>query len=66
MAVTDSPFLLCLSVGGALSEIGLLGMIALRRSGQRLEWDAKQMKFTNDSEANDLITPKFREGWKGV
>ena len=52
--------------GGALSEIGLLGMIAIRRSGKRLEWDAKQMKFTNDQEANAFITPTFREGWKGV
>ena len=52
--------------GGALSEIGLLGMIAIRRSGKRLEWDAKQMKFTNDAEANAFITPAYREGWKGV
>ncbi len=52
--------------GGALSEIGLLGMIAIRRSGHRLEWDAKQMKFTNDAEANAFITPTYREGWKGV
>jgi hypothetical protein len=49
--------------GGALSEIGLLGMIAIRRSGTRLEWDAEQMKFTNDEEANQFITPTFRQGW---
>ena len=49
--------------GGALSEIGLLGMIAIRRSGTRLEWDAQQMKFTNDEEANQFITPTFRQGW---
>ena len=49
--------------GGALSEIGLLGMIAIRRSGTRLEWDAEQMKFTNDDEANQFITPTFRQGW---
>jgi hypothetical protein len=35
-----------------LSEIGLLGMIAVRRSGTRLEWDNAAMKFTNDAEAN--------------
>ena len=52
--------------GGALSEIGLLGMIAIRRSGKRLEWDAAKMKFTNDDEANAFITPTYREGWKGV
>ena len=50
--------------GGALSEIGLLGMIAIRRTGKRLEWDDKAMKFTNDEEANAFITPTYREGWK--
>ncbi len=49
--------------GGALSEIGLLGMIAVRRSGTRLEWDGNAMKFTNDAEANALLTPMYREGW---
>jgi predicted dehydrogenase len=50
--------------GGALSEIGLLGMIAIRRSGTRLEWDASQMKFTNDAEANTFVGTKYRDGWK--
>jgi predicted dehydrogenase len=50
--------------GGALSEIGLLGMIAIRRSGTRLEWDGGAMKFTNDEPANALLTPKYRAGWK--
>jgi predicted dehydrogenase len=50
--------------GGALSEIGLLGMIAIRRSGTRLEWDGAAMKFTNDEQANALLTPKYRDGWK--
>ena len=55
-----SPF----SYGGALSEIGLLGMIAIRRSGVRLEWDSKAMKFTNDEAANAFITPAYRAGWQ--
>ena len=50
--------------GGALSEIGLLGMIAIRRTGTRLEWDGNAMKFTNDEQANALLTPKYRDGWK--
>ena len=50
--------------GGALSEIGLLGMIAIRRSGTRLDWDGAAMKFTNDEHANALLTPKYRDGWK--
>lgn len=50
--------------GGSLTEIGLLGMIAIQRSGKRLEWNADEMKFTNDAEANMLIDPPYREGWK--
>jgi hypothetical protein len=49
--------------GGALSEIGLLGMIAIRRSGTRLEWDGAAMKFKNDEQANGLLTPQYRTGW---
>ena len=50
--------------GGALSEIGLLGMIAIRRTGTRLLWDSNAMKFTNDDQANAFLTPQYREGWK--
>ncbi len=57
-----SPF----SYGGALSEIGLLGMIAVRRPGVRLEWDAKSMKFTNDSAANKWLKTEWREGWGSI
>ena len=49
--------------GGALSEIGLLGMIAIQRSGKRLEWDAENMMFTNDYTANELLQPSYRPGW---
>ncbi len=50
--------------GGALSEVGLLGMIAIRRSGTRLEYDSQAMKFTNDEAANSFLTPTYRQGWK--
>ena len=64
-----SPF----SYGGALSEIGLLGMIAIQRTwgskggdrtGLRLDWDSEKMKFTNDDEANKLVNPPYRTSWK--
>ncbi|MFN0129031.1 MAG: Gfo/Idh/MocA family protein [Verrucomicrobiales bacterium] len=54
-----SPF----EYGGALSEIGLLGMIAIRRSGTRLEWDDAAVRFTNDPEANAFLNPPSRQGW---
>lgn len=49
--------------GGPLSELGMLGVIALRLPGVRLEWDAAQMRFTNSPEANALVNPPARKGW---
>jgi len=51
------------SYGGPLTEIALLGVIAMRLSGQRLDWDGANMRFTNSDEANKLLTPTFRMGW---
>jgi predicted dehydrogenase len=51
------------SYGAALSEIGMLGVIASRLAGTKLQWDGENMKFTNCAEANALVTPEFRPGW---
>jgi hypothetical protein len=53
----------CFEFPGLFCDIGLLGMIAVRRTGTRLEWNNDAMKFTNDTEANTLLTPEYREGW---
>lgn len=50
--------------GGPLTEIGLLGAIAIRFPGEELKWDAKAMRFTNRPEANACVAPPYREGWK--
>ena len=50
--------------GGALTEMVLLGMIAIRVKNQRLEWDAKNMKFTNNEKANEMLHIDYREGWE--
>ncbi len=47
----------------ALSEIGMLGVIAGRFAGTKLQWDADAMKFTNCAEANALVAPEYRAGW---
>ncbi len=52
------------SYGGPLTEIGLLGVIALRFPGQELHWDGPGMRFTNSDEATKLLTPRYRDGWK--
>ncbi len=47
---------------GPLSEIVLLGNIALRM-GQTLNWDGPNMKFTNNSQANRYLNEPYRAGW---
>ncbi len=49
--------------GAALTEIGMLGVIAGRLAGTKLEWNGENMKFTNNAEATALVTPEYRPGW---
>ncbi|MBM4026658.1 MAG: Gfo/Idh/MocA family oxidoreductase [Planctomycetes bacterium] len=49
--------------GGPLTELALLGIIATRLAGQKLEWDAENARFTNCREANQYVQPPFRTGW---
>jgi predicted dehydrogenase len=49
--------------GGALTEMVLLGVLAMRVKDTPLEWDSVNLKITNNSEANKYVTPVFREGW---
>lgn len=49
--------------GGPLTEIALLGNIALNFPGQKLEWDGKAGQFTNLPAANQFLKPEFRAGW---
>jgi predicted dehydrogenase len=51
--------------GGLLAEVALLGVLAQRFNGQRLEWDARNLRVTNFPPANAFIDPPYREGWKG-
>ena len=49
--------------GGALTEMALLGVLAMRRKDRKLLWDSKALRFTNDEEANAMVNPAYREGW---
>jgi hypothetical protein len=40
-----------------------LGVVALQVPG-KLMWDAKNMRFNNNAEANKLLTPFVRKGWE--
>ncbi|MEI6606178.1 MAG: Gfo/Idh/MocA family oxidoreductase [Verrucomicrobiota bacterium] len=55
----SSPF----DYGARLSEVGLLGIVAIRMSGQKLIYDEKAMSFTNNEAANKFLSPQFRNGW---
>jgi len=50
--------------GGPLTQVALLGAIAIRFPGEKLLWDEQAVRFTNKDEANALINPPYREGWK--
>ncbi|HWH72061.1 MAG TPA: Gfo/Idh/MocA family oxidoreductase [Candidatus Sulfotelmatobacter sp.] len=49
--------------GGALSELAMLGIIAMRMPDTKLEWDGAKMAFRNNAQANAMLMPKYREGW---
>ncbi len=51
------------SISGPFVQWMLLGVIAMRVEGKLL-WDAQKGQFTNNNEANALLKPRFRKGWK--
>ena len=50
------------SYGGPLTEMVLLGNLALRTPG-KLHWDFENMRITNNEKANEYIRASYREGW---
>ncbi|MBI5690055.1 MAG: Gfo/Idh/MocA family oxidoreductase [Verrucomicrobia bacterium] len=49
-------------IAGPQAETILLGNIALLTK-KRIEWDSASLRITNVPEANELLRPKYREGW---
>ena len=48
---------------GPFTESVLLGNVALRFPGERLMWDAANMKVTNKPEADQFIQHAYKPGW---
>jgi predicted dehydrogenase len=48
---------------GALTEAILLGNVAYR-AGQKIEWDAKNLKVTNAPAAMNFVQREVRKGWE--
>lgn len=47
---------------GPLTEFVLAGNVALRGNGP-IEWDARNMRATNNPEANIWVSKQYPEGW---
>ena len=56
---TTAPF----DYSAHLTEVALLGNIALRYPHQTLRWDAEAMTFPDTPDANAYLSPTLREGW---
>jgi predicted dehydrogenase len=49
---------------GPLTETVLLGVLAARFPGKKLEWDAANLRVTNLPEANEHVRVAYRKGWE--
>ncbi len=59
---TGSPTTCNFDYAGPLTEAVLLGTVAYR-TGQKLQWDAENLKATNCREADGYIRQPSRRGW---
>ena len=48
---------------GPMTEVVLLGTVAVRVPGEVIQWDAANMKIPNSAEANKLLRRTYRAGW---
>jgi predicted dehydrogenase len=48
---------------GPLSEMVLMGNLAVRYPDRRLLWDGEKMEVTNDADANTFVRREYRAGW---
>lgn len=59
---TAGPTTCNFDYSGALTEAVLLGVVAYR-SGDTIQWDAKNLRVTNSESAQQLIHKEYRKGW---
>ena len=48
---------------GPLTETVVMGNLAIRRLGEKLQWDGENMEVTNDDRANKYVNEPYRKGW---
>ena len=59
---TGSPTTCNFDYAGALSEAVLLGNVSYR-AGHKIEWDATNLRVTNDPAAMNFVSREYRKGW---
>jgi predicted dehydrogenase len=52
------------TIAGPYTEWMLLGAISWRFPNEKLLWDGKNLRFTNNEKANEFVKPRFRKGWE--
>jgi predicted dehydrogenase len=50
------------SVSGPVTEVVLLGQVALR-AGTPIEWNAERLRVTNNRDADKFLRTEYRKGW---
>lgn len=60
-----TPALTAFDIQAPVTEAFLLGCITQRLPGEKLNWDAAQMKVTNNEKANALVDPAYRSEYAG-
>lgn len=56
---------MCIRIGvGPLTEMVLLGSVAVRFPGRELRWDSEAMRFPGTQEADLFIRRRYRDGWE--
>jgi len=60
---TGGPTTCNFDYSGALTEAALLCNVALR-TGKKLKWNAGKLKAIGCWEADNLIKPQYRQGWR--
>ncbi len=59
------PALANFEIQSPVTEAFLLGCMAQRFAGQRLEWDTAKMRVTSFERANQYVDPEYRKGYEG-
>lgn len=62
---TGSPTTCNFDYSGALTETVLLGIVAFR-TGEKLTWDAANLKATNIAKADEFVNKEYRKGFEVV